>query len=260
MRCSTKGRANGTGGRYEEQRRFSEFSPGERIGRSVPQGDQLECFVVTVDTARSYDENMTTTKTVEFTRMADGTRDEYQYLHGLEQEYISELPERLIQALRRLDDGLEGYKVSRYQHSLQTATRAMRDGADIEMIVAALVHDIGDDLSPENHSQVAASIIRPYVRAEVTWVVNMHGIFQYKYYGHHIDVDPDQRDAYRDHRWYDSCANFCERWDQESFDPDYPTEPIETFEPMLREIFTRHPFDPAIVDADTVQSATNLLT
>jgi predicted HD phosphohydrolase len=187
--------------------------------------------------------------TVQFTRMADGTRDEYQYLHGLEHEYITELPTRLIEALRRLDDGLAGYQISRYQHSLQTATRAMRDGADIEMIVAALIHDIGDDLSPENHSQVAASIIRPYVRAEVTWVVNMHGIFQYKYYGDHIDVDPDQRDAYRDHPWYDSCANFCEQWDQESFDPNYPTEPIETFEPMLREVFSRPPFDPSIVDA-----------
>ena len=190
--------------------------------------------------------------------MADGTRDEYQYLHGLEREYISHLPERLIEALRRLDEGLEGYKVSRYQHSLQTATRAMRDGADIEMIVAALIHDIGDDLAPENHSQVAASIIRPYVRAEVTWVVNMHGIFQYKYYGHHIDLDPDQRDAYRDHEWFDSCANFCERWDQEAFDPDYPTEPIETFEPMLREVFSRTPFDPAIVDAVGVAETAKL--
>ena len=188
--------------------------------------------------------------------MIDGTRDEYQYLFGLEREYVSELPQRLIEALRRLDDGLAGYQVSRYQHSLQTATRALRDGADIEMLAAALVHDIGDDLSPENHSQVAAAIIRPYVRAEVTWVVNMHGIFQMKYYAHHIDLDPDLRNAYRDHPWFDSCDNFCARWDQESFDPDYPTEPIETFEPMLREIFSRHPFDPAIVqDTEAPQAA-----
>lgn len=189
----------------------------------------------------------TSARTVQFTRMADGTREEYQYLFGLEREYIAALPERLIQALRRLDDGLAGYQLSRYQHSLQSATRAMRDGADVEMIVAALLHDIGDDLSPENHSQVAAAILRPYVRAEVTWVVNMHGIFQMKYYAHHIDLDPDLRETYRDHPWFESCANFCERWDQESFDPDYPTEPIETFEPMLREVFGRHPFDPTIV-------------
>jgi predicted HD phosphohydrolase len=193
---------------------------------------------------------------VQFTRMADGTREEYQYLHGLEREYISELPGRLIQALRRLDDGLAGYQISRYQHSLQSATRAMVDGADTEMIVAALLHDIGDDLSPENHSQVAAAIIRPYVRAEVTWVVAMHGIFQMYFYAQHIDLDPDLREAYRGHPWFESCANFCERWDQESFDPNYPTEPIETFEPMLHEIFSRPPFDPAIVqDADAPQSA-----
>jgi len=253
IRCSTEGRANGTGGRYGKQRRFLNLTRGTDRDGPFPRVTLHRVASPCLSgPGRSYDEDMTT-KTVEFTRMADGTREEYQYLHGLEREYISELPERLIDALRRLDDGLEGYKVTRYQHSLQTATRAMRDGADTEMIVAALIHDIGDDLSPENHSQVAASIIRPYVRAEVTWVVNMHGIFQYKYYGHHIDVDPDQRDAYRDHRWYDSCANFCERWDQESFDPDYPTEPIETFEPMLREVFSRQPFDPAIVDADAAQ-------
>ena len=141
------------------------------MGRLVPQSGR-DAF---------YDGRMTVTSpigtfpsgTVEFTRMADGTREEYQYLHGLEREYISELPGRLVSALRLLDSGLGGYKISRYQHSLQTATRAMRDGADTEMVVAALLHDIGDDLSPENHSQVAAAIIRPYVRAEVTWVVNM---------------------------------------------------------------------------------------
>jgi predicted HD phosphohydrolase len=84
----------------------------------------------------------------------------------------------------------------------------------------------------------------------------MHGIFQMKYYGHHIDLDPDLREAYRGHKWFDSCDNFCASWDQESFDPDYPTEPIETFEPMLHEVFTRKPFDPAVVgESDIPQSA-----
>jgi predicted HD phosphohydrolase len=198
-----------------------------------------------------YDDPMTAS--VQFTRMADGTRHDYQLLHSLEQQYITHLPERLVAALQRLDDGLAGYQISRYQHSLQTATRAMRDGADVEMIVAALLHDIGDDLSPENHSQVAAAIIRPYVRAEVTWVVNMHGVFQMTYFGHHLDLDPNGREAYRDHPWFASCAEFCDRWDQESFDPAYPTEPIETFEQLLGEVFSRTPFDPSIVgDADAM--------
>jgi predicted HD phosphohydrolase len=188
---------------------------------------------------------MSTTQ-VAFTQMKDGTKAEYEFLHGFEAQYIAQTPDRIIASLRRLDDGLAGYQVSRYEHSLQSATRAEADGADIEMIVAALIHDVGDELAPENHSQLAAAIIRPYVRAEVTWVVNMHVIFQQLAYGHHVGIDPNARDAYRDHPWFDSCATFCERWDQASFDPTYPTKPLEHFEPMLREVFSRHPFDPAI--------------
>ena len=183
--------------------------------------------------------------TVVFTQMKDGTREDYQLLHGLEEAYRAALPDRLLDALRRLDDGLGGYQVSRLEHSLQSATRAEADGADVDMVVGALLHDLGDELAPDNHSQLAAAILRPYVRAEVTWVVQMHGVFQMVYYGHHVGLDPDGRDAYRDHVWYDSCVQFCERWDQASFDPTYPTQPLEHFEPLLREVFGRTPFDPA---------------
>ena len=115
---------------------------------------------------------------VSFIQMQDGTREEYEFLHGLERQYISELPDRILDGLRVLGDGLAGYRVSRLEHSLQSATRAERDGAGIDWIVGALVHDIGDALAPENHSQMAAAILRPYVSEEVTWVVNMHGVFQ----------------------------------------------------------------------------------
>ena len=188
---------------------------------------------------------------VSFTQMRDGTREEYQFLHGLERQYIDQLPDRILAALQQLDDGLAGYRVTRLEHSLQSATRAERDGADIEWIVAALVHDIGDGLAPANHSQFAASIIRPYVRDEVTWVVNMHGLFQQHYYGHHVGLDPDAREAHRDHPWFDSCERFCERWDQAAFDPDYPTEPLEHFEPMVREVFSRPAFGGAAVTGAT---------
>lgn len=184
---------------------------------------------------------------VSFTQMRSGTRADYDLLHRLERTYIEHTPERIMAALRRLDDGLGGYRVSRLEHSLQSATRAEADGADVEMVVAALIHDIGDELAPENHSQLAAAIIRPYVRAEVTWVVNMHGIFQQYFYGHHTGHDPHARDAYRDHPWFESCAMFCERWDQASFDPGYPSRPLEHFEPMLRTVFSRPPFDPAVL-------------
>lgn len=184
---------------------------------------------------------------VGFRQMIDGTKADYDLLQRLEHEYINDLPARLVASLRALDGGLGGYPISRYEHSLQSATRAERDGADIDWIVAALLHDIGDELAPCNHSQMAASIIRPYVRAEVTWVVNVHGIFQQHYYGHHIGLDPDAREQYRGHVWFDSAERFCLRWDQSAFDPDYTSLPIEHFEPMLREVFARPPFDPAVV-------------
>jgi predicted HD phosphohydrolase len=184
---------------------------------------------------------------VDFIAMKDGNKEEYVFLQKLEHDYIRGLPDRLLVALERLGDSLQGYKVSRLEHSLQSATRAENDGADIETIVAALVHDIGDELAPENHSQMAASILRPYVRAEVTWVVDMHGLFQMQYYAHFYDKDPSGHLAYKDHPWFDSCQRFCERYDQSAFDPAYPTKPLSHFEPMLREVFSRKPFDPAVL-------------
>jgi predicted HD phosphohydrolase len=184
---------------------------------------------------------------VQFTQMKDGTREEYVFLQALEHDYIAQLPDRLLQGLQRLDGSLQGYQVSRLEHSLQSATRAEDDGADIEMVVAALVHDIGDELAPENHSQMAAAILRPYVRAEVTWVVEMHGLFQMQFYAHHYGKDANGHLAYRDHPWFASCQRFCERYDQAAFDPSYPTRPLAHFEPMLRAVFGRKPFDPAVI-------------
>lgn len=192
----------------------------------------------------AYDPTM---EQVQFTRMKDGTREEYQSLHEQERTYVDALPDRILNGLRQLGDGMGGYRVTRLEHSLQSATRAEADGADIDWIVAALVHDIGDALAPANHSQLAAAIIRPYVRDEVTWVVNMHGLFQQYYYGHHVGLDPDAREVHRDHPWYDSCVRFCERWDQSAFDPAYPTESLSHFEPMVREVFSRPAFGGAAV-------------
>jgi predicted HD phosphohydrolase len=187
-------------------------------------------------------------RTVTFRQMKDGTKAEYLFLAELERQYIRALPERILAALAALDEGLAGYRVTRLEHSLQTATRAQTDQADEEMIAGALIHDLGDALAPENHSNYAAEIIRPYVRAEVTWVIEHHGLFQKVYYAHFLGQEPQRLTAYRDHPYYDSCVRFCERWDQASFDPDYPTQPLEHFAPLVRRIFSRRAFDPAIVE------------
>ncbi len=189
---------------------------------------------------------------VSFRQMKDGTREDYLLLERGEREYVRALPDRLIAGLRKLEHALPGYPVTRYQHSLQAATRAWRDGADDELVIAALLHDIGDDLSPYNHADVAAAVLRPYVRAEVTWIVEQHGLFQSYYYAHHYGGNRNGRERLREHRWYTACASFCERWDQSSFDPDYVSEPLSRFEPTLREIFSRPPHDPRFVERDSL--------
>ncbi len=185
--------------------------------------------------------------TVKFRQMKDGDQADYDLLARLEHPFVEALPERLLAALRQLENSLSGYRIDRLQHSLQCASRAEDDGADEEYIVAALIHDLGDDLAPHNHSQLAAAIIRPYVRPEVSWVIYQHGLFQNYYYAHYYGGDRFERERYRDHPWYAACVNFCERWDQASFDPDYPTRPLEHFAPMLRRIFSRPAFDPQVV-------------
>ena len=189
------------------------------------------------------------TKTVSFRAMKDGTRADYLLLDQSEKEYAVGLADRVLAAVRKLDHSLEGYPVSRLQHCLQTATRAQVDGADEELIVGALLHDVGDELAPYNHAEIAAGILRPYVRPEVTWIVEQHGLFQTYYYAHHMGGNRHQRDRLKQHPWFQACADFCERWDQASFDPDYPTRPLKVFEPLVRAIFARQPHDPRYVSA-----------
>ena len=117
----------------------------------------------------------------------------------------------------------------------------------MDWIAGALLHDIGDGLAPRNHDRMSAEVIRPFVRWEVTWTVEHHGIFQMIYYAKHYDWDENARDRYRDHPCFERCARFCERWDQASFDPDYDSDPLDSFVPVLREVFARKPYDPGVL-------------
>ena len=187
---------------------------------------------------------------VSFTQMKDGTKEEYEFLNAHEIEYTKGTADRLMKALVELDESLSGYQVTRLGHSLQSATRAWRDGADTDWVVSALLHDIGDIYAPYNHDEYAATILKPFVREQCKWVVETHGDFQMLYYGHHLDgYDQHKRDRHKGHPYFDDCATFCERWDQASFDPGYDTLPLQFFAPMVREVFARRAYDPAVIRA-----------
>jgi predicted HD phosphohydrolase len=186
---------------------------------------------------------------VKFTAMKDGDREDYEFLTEHETDYAAGTADRLLQALVELDESLSGYQITRLGHSLQSATRAWRAGADIDWVVSALLHDIGDIYAPYNHDEYAAAILKPFVREQCTWVVEKHGDFQRLYYAHYLGGDRNTREKYRDHPYFDDCAAFCEMWDQSSFDPAYDTLDVDFFRPMVREVFARKAYDPAVVRA-----------
>ena len=180
-------------------------------------------------------------KKVKFTQMKDGTKEDYDLLSKYEEKFSKDLPDRVLEALKNLDSSVDGYQVTRLEHSLQSATRAEKDGADEEMVVATLIHDIGDNLAPHNHSQLVASVLRPYVSEKIYWIILHHGIFQEYYYAHHIGRDRNARDKFKDHPYYQDTVDFCEKWDQKSFDPNYESYTLEYFEPKVRKLFSKEP-------------------
>lgn len=174
-----------------------------------------------------------------FTAMDHSTAEEWAVIAAEHDKLVDGLADQILAHLRLLDGDFGGFAVDRLTHSLQTAARAEADGRDDAYLVSALVHDIGDTLAPSNHPDVAAAILKAWVPEPYHWMVQHHGIFQGYYFWHHLGGDRDAREAFRDHEHFELTAEFCARYDQVAFDPDYPTPPLEHYEPLLRDVF-RH--------------------
>ena len=161
----------------------------------------------------------------------------------MKKKYIEGTADRLIKFMSGLSNTLEGYRITRLEHSLQTATRALNDKADDEMIVATLFHDIGDELAPYSHSEMAAAILRPFISEKIYWIIKHHGVFQMYYYAHHSGGDRNARELFIDSPWYQDAIKFCHEYDQNCFDPDYESKPLEFFVPMINEFFSKPKID-----------------
>lgn len=82
--------------------------------------------------------------------------------------------------------------VSEYEHALQCATLAERDGADEELVVAAFLHDfgrliadddelsdsvehdVGDGVQRRGHGDVGASALKPFFSDRILFCVGQH--------------------------------------------------------------------------------------
>lgn len=191
------------------------------------------------------------TQRATFTRMKDSTRDDWQIIGGEFVRFGAGLGDRVLAHLALLDGDYGGFPVDRYTHSLQTATRALRDGRDDEYVVCALLHDIGDTLGCFNHPEVGAAILRPFVDEANHWMVLNHGVFQGYNFFHHIGMDRNMRDGFAGHAHYERTAEFIDLYDDPAFDPAFPTLPITEFEPMVRRVFAqpRHSIYTAATEA-----------
>ncbi|MDB5453570.1 MAG: phosphohydrolase [Caulobacteraceae bacterium] len=173
-----------------------------------------------------------------FHAMVDGSQDDWMIIAQAIGPFGQELPKRILAHLNLLEGDCGGFAIDRLQHSLQTATRAHRDGRDEEYVVCALLHDIGDTLGPKNHADVAAAIVKPFVSEQNHWMVEQHAVFQGYYFFDYLGLDRNMRDQFKGHPAYEYTAQFCHLYDQNSFDPNFDTMPIEAFEPMLHRVLT----------------------
>ena len=178
-------------------------------------------------------------KKVKFRQMKEATTDDYALLESVVVSNSANIAGIIMAMLRRQSSMISGYQVDQLEHSLQCATRAERDGADEETVVCALLHDIAVGFAPYNHASVAAEILKPYVSPANCWMIEHHGIFQHYYFGELLGLDKNERDQFNGHIYFDKTEQFCELWDQASFDPDYDTLPLEYFEPKVHSIFGR---------------------
>jgi predicted HD phosphohydrolase len=174
-----------------------------------------------------------------FTRMEDSTAADWQVIGAEVMASARSLPDRVLAHLKLLDGDHGGFPIDRYQHSLQTATRALKDGRDEEYVVCALLHDIGDTLGSFNHFDIAAAILKPFVSEANHWMVRHHGIFQGYYFFHHVGLDRHLRNQFQGHEHYTRTEEFCALYDNAAFDPAGETLAIAEFEPMVRRVFAQ---------------------
>lgn len=174
-----------------------------------------------------------------FTSMDVSTRDEWLEIGRQTAANQPRVADRVLGMLQSLDTIVDGFVTDQLTHCLQTATMAERAGADDEIVIAALCHDIGKAVSVPNHPEIAAAILRPYVRPAVHFMIAVHQDFQGKHYYQHFDMDPDARQHYAEHPDFELAQRFADQWDQKAFDPSYETLPLEHFEPRLRHIFAK---------------------
>lgn len=175
--------------------------------------------------------------TMTFPSMDKGTEADWQHISKEHRPVVADMPKRIYSMLQQLQTLTVGFAVDQLEHSVQAATRAERDGADEEMILLSLCHDIGKVISVPNHAAIAAEILQPYVSERAYSILRTHQDFQGKYYYHYLGMPNDLRKNYLHEPWYQDACRFSDKYDQSAFDPNYDSLPLEHFRPLIDKFF-----------------------
>lgn len=174
-----------------------------------------------------------------FKNLLESTADDWHIMIEGMRPLAQSLPDRILEHLQMLSEGCDAWPINRLDHSLQSATRAHRDGRDEEYVVMTLLHDIGDTLGIYNHADIAAAVLKPFLSEENHWIVQQHNIFEGYFYFHHLGLDREMREQFRGHPCFVATAEFAEKYDMAAFDRDYDSAPLSFFEPMVRRVMAQ---------------------
>ena len=89
-----------------------------------------------------------------FTRMDQSTQEEWQHISEEHMPHIFDMPKRILSMLKQAESLTLGFGTDQLHHALQTATMARRAGAEDEMVLISLIHDIGKVINVPNHGQI----------------------------------------------------------------------------------------------------------
>lgn len=174
-----------------------------------------------------------------FTRFDECTKQDMEIIAEQLQPFAKGLPNRVLDHLQLLDGDFGGFPVDRLEHSLQTATRAHRDGRDEEYVVCCLLHDIGDTLGCFDHGAIAGAMMKPFVSEANVWMLENHTVFQGYYYFEHFGGDKNSRDQFKDHPHFEHTKEFIDKYDMPSFAKDYATMSLDEFRPMVARVMSK---------------------
>jgi predicted HD phosphohydrolase len=177
----------------------------------------------------------------DFTRMDESTREQWQTIVVATLENQPSVATRILDMLRSFQGVKLGFGVDQLHHMLQTASMARRANASDELVLCALVHDVGKYISIANHGAIAAEIVKPYVSRDAYHIVRTHQDFQGRHYYGYLGMDSNLREQHRREPWFAQAEVFTDEWDQAAFDPSYRVSPLEEFEPLVRQFFGRFP-------------------